>query len=58
MNTHAVNNFSIYVIDVPPTVWRPKPQNRYIPLDYGTDIDNGVFDYARYVITVFQLETQ
>ena len=32
----------IYGIKVPPKMWRPKPQNRYNPLDYGIEVDNGV----------------
>ena len=45
---------SLYVIDVPPKIWRPKPVNRYIPIDYGTDIDDGMFDYSHYGKTVFR----
>jgi len=33
------------MIEVPPKIWRPKPQNKYIPLDYGDDIHDGHFDF-------------
>jgi len=33
---------------MPPKIWRLQPDNRYIPLDYGTKIDDGVFDYSHY----------
>ena len=36
---------SLMVIKVPPKVWRPKVQNKYIPPDYSNDIDKGVFDF-------------
>ena len=38
---------------MPPKVWRPKPQNRYIPLDYGDDVDEGVFELSHFGKTVF-----
>ena len=28
--------------------------NRYIPIDYSTDIDNGMFDYSHHGNTVFR----
>ena len=58
VNIYYVTNSSIYMIDVHPKVWRPKPKNRYILLDYGIDIDNGVFDYARCGKTVFRPNIQ
>ena len=42
------------MINIPPKIYRPKPENKYIPLDYGTEIDDGVFDYAHYGKTVFR----
>jgi len=39
---------------MPPKIWRPKPQNRYIPLDYGDDVDEGVFEFAHFGKTVFR----
>ena len=42
------------MIDVPPKIWRPKPENKYIPLDYATDVDEGVFDFAHHGNTVFR----
>jgi len=48
------NGASICVIEMPPKIWRPKPENKYIPLDYGTDIDDGVFDFSHYGHTDFR----
>ena len=42
------------MIDVPPKIWRPKAQNRYIPIDYDNDIDDGVFDYSHHRRAVFR----
>ena len=39
---------SMMVIQVPPKVWRPKIQNRYITPDCANDIDKGVFDFKKY----------
>ena len=37
-----------FVIDVPPKIWRPKPVDRYLPLDYANDIDDSVFEFEQY----------
>ena len=42
------------MIEVPPKVWRPKQENKYIPLDYATDVDEGCFDFAHHGNTVFR----
>ena len=42
------------IIELPPKVWRPKQQNKYIPLDYGDDIHDGHFDFKEYGNTVFR----
>ena len=42
------------MIDNPNNIWRPKVQNRYIPLDYPDDIDKGLFDYTHYGKLVFK----
>ena len=42
------------MIEVPPKVWRPKQENKYIPLDYATDVDEGYFDFAHHGNTVFR----
>ena len=42
------------MIDVPPKIWRPKPENKHIPLDYATDVDDGFFDFANHGNTVFR----
>jgi hypothetical protein len=38
----------LFVIDVPPKIWRPKPVDRYIPIDYSDDLDESVFLFERY----------
>ena len=43
----------IFVIDVPPKIWRPKPLTRYVPIDYDVAIDEGVFGLSHYENTVF-----
>ena len=35
---------TIFVIEAPPKIWKPKVQNKYTPTDYAIDIDDGVFD--------------
>ena len=42
------------MIDVPPKIWRPKPENKYVPLDYSTDIDEGAFNFSHHGNTVFR----
>jgi hypothetical protein len=37
-----------FTIDVPPKIWRPKPVDRYIPVDYSNDIDESVFEFEQY----------
>ena len=44
----------VLLITIPPKVWRPKVINRYIPIDYSSDIDEGVFDYKCYGKAVFR----
>ena len=36
---------SIFVISVPPKIWRPKVHNKYTPQDYSIDINDGIFDF-------------
>ena len=43
----------MYVIDVPPKIWRLKSQNRYITIDYGNDIDDVVFEYSHHGRAIF-----
>jgi hypothetical protein len=38
----------LFVIEVPPKVWRPKPTDKYLPMDYSDDIDDGVFIFEQY----------
>jgi hypothetical protein len=37
-----------FVIEVPPKIWRPKPIDRYIPMDYSNDIDDSVFEFQQF----------
>ena len=45
---------SIHVIEVPSKHWRPKQVNKYIPVEYAEDIDDGVFDYEHYGKTMYR----
>jgi hypothetical protein len=35
------------MIDVPSKIWRPKPENKYVPLDYGNDIDDDLLVFTQ-----------
>jgi hypothetical protein len=37
-----------FSIPLPPKVWQPKPPLRYIPFDYGNEIDNDFFIFKWY----------
>ena len=41
-------------IQLPPKVWRPKAENKYIPIDYSDDIDKGLFDFSYNGKTVYR----
>ena len=41
------------IIDPPPKIYRLKVQNKYIPLEYGTKIDRGTFDYTHFGKSMF-----
>ena len=43
------------MIDVPSKIWRPKPVNRYVPLDCGDDIDNDLLVFTQYGQSVRRL---
>ena len=32
------------MIETPPKIWRPKPISKYIPPEYNSDIDEGIFE--------------
>ena len=49
---------SIHVIEVPPKFWRPKQVNKYVPLEYADDIEEGVFDFVHYGKTLFRPNIQ
>jgi hypothetical protein len=36
------------MIDVPSKIWRPKPENKYVPLDYSDDIDDEILVFTQY----------
>ena len=42
------------MIKLPPKIWRPKPENKYIPVDYSDDIDEGVFDFSHHGRAVYR----
>ena len=42
------------MIQLPPKIWRPKPANKYVPVDYSDDIDEGVFDYSHHGNAVYR----
>ena len=46
------------IIEVPQKIWRPKPLSKYIPLDYGDDVSEGVFEYAHYGKAMFRPPTK
>jgi hypothetical protein len=43
----------LFSISMPPKVWRPKPPVRYIPLDYGNEIDDDYFIFRRFGKALF-----
>ena len=51
-----VNNLTAHslIIEIPPKIYRLKVQNKYIPLDYGTKIDGGIFDYTHFGKSIFK----
>jgi len=44
---------SILLINIPPTLWRPKQESCYIPVDNLDNIEDGVFNYRQYGKAVF-----
>ena len=55
---HTTDRGSIHFIEVPPKLWRPKQVNKYVPLEYADDIEEGVFDFVHYGKTVFRPNIQ
>ena len=37
-----------FVIEVPPKIWRPKPIDMSIPMDYSNDINESVFEFEQF----------
>ena len=54
-----VDNLSSHslIIELPPNAYRLKVQNKYIPLDYGTEIYGGIFDYTHFGKSMFKPTT-
>ena len=44
----------IHTIKIPQKIWRPKPINKYIPINYADDIYKVVFEFAHYSNTIFR----
>ena len=42
------------MIETPTKIWRPKVVNKYIPLQYSNDIDEGIFDCPEYGDAVYR----
>jgi hypothetical protein len=47
-NTYKADLHQSLMIDVPSKIWRPKPENRYVPLDYGDNIDDDLLVFTQY----------
>ena len=45
---------SMLLIKITPKLWRPKMINKYVPVDYPNDVEEGVFDYKQYGKAVFR----
>ena len=45
---------NVMMIQLPPKIWRPKPENKYIPIDYSDDVDEGVFDFSHHGKVVYR----
>ena len=41
------------IIELPWKIYRLKVQNKYIPSDYGTEIDGCIFDYTHFRKSIF-----
>ena len=54
LERHTTDRDIIHVIEVPPKFWRPKEVNKYVPLEYADDIEEGVFDFVHYGKTLFR----
>jgi hypothetical protein len=54
-SSYATTLSQSLMIDVPSKIWRPKPANRYVPLDYGDDIDDDLLVFTQYGNSVRRL---
>jgi hypothetical protein len=53
-STSSTSSPASFVIEVPPKLWHPKPLNRYVPLDYSNDMDDGVFLFEKFGKAIIQ----
>ena len=44
----------LLTIELPSNIYRLEVQNKYIPLDYGTKINGGIFDYTHFGKSMFK----
>ena len=52
----TVDNLTAHslIIELPPNIYSLKVQNKYIPLEYCTKINGGIFDYNHFVKSMFK----
>ena len=53
---HSAAHGKLFLIEVPPKIWRPKPSNHYASTDTYDDIDDDIFEYKPIQNTVFKLK--
>ena len=39
---------AVLLINIPSKVWRPKVVSKYVPVEYSSDIEDGIFDFKQY----------
>ena len=53
---HSAAHGKLFLIKVPPKIWRPKPNNHYASTDTYDDIDDDIFEYKPIQNIVFKLK--
>ena len=48
-----INKYGVWLISLPPKIWRPKFTSTYKTSDYANDIGDSVFDYAIFGNCIF-----
>jgi hypothetical protein len=38
----------LHIIDIPSKIWQPKPESKYVLLDYDNDVNNTLFMSTQY----------